>query len=177
MEFEAYLDTPTRAAELAFTDVRVFADNGAESTRADAALAIDAKLETSSCLAAGFTQGDQRALFDFGGLKAVNRLRAAKIGDIDALPGSDVMDLVVLYSSDSGPLRDRTYHAVSGLQNGYLGLELIKAATVNADGRIENDTHDFAADGWYSLTFDVVNATALALHLHRDAADPFPYVY
>lgn len=172
-EVEAYAGN----TRVPLSGVRVFAADLNESTRNDAALAIDQDLGTVSYITASGTTGAQRAMFDLGSLKPVNRLRVAKLGDIDGLPGSDVMDLVIEYSVDFGELPERTYYPVAGLANGYQGAELIKATAVNPGGTIENDTHNYAADGWYSVTFDAVNATALAIRLARDPADPYPYIH
>lgn len=116
---------------------------------------------------------------DLEGMEWVDRLRVAKTtGDMDGVDGRvDVMDLEILYTTDTGPLNQRVYHRVSDLTNGYLGGELINA-TVNADGTIDNDVHNPATDGmWWSVTFKPIWATALALRVARDPGDVQPWVH
>lgn len=157
--------------------LRAFSVGLTDSTRNDAALAIDGNINTFSYLTQSGTTGPQLAVFDFGALKTANHLRVAKIGDIDGLTGPWTMNLEIMYTFGIGDPTNRTYYPVSGLQNGYNGAELMKAVAVNPDGTIQKDTHDFAVDGWYSLTFDSVNATALAIQLAREPSDPYPYVH
>jgi len=58
-----------------------------------------------------------------------------------------------------------------------MGTELISAETINADGTVVREHHDFATSGFYSLTFQEVAATAIAMRVERDANDPRPFTH
>ena len=161
------------------SDVRVELNN-----RGDQQLAVDGDLGTVSFLTPSSTDQINVAALDLGGLRLIDRLRVAKNGDIDGLnagaPGLepiDNMDLEILITKDDGPLELREYIPVSGLTNGFDGTELIEADEVLADGTVDNDHHDFELDGWYSLSFDTVGATALAIRFARDEGDGAPFVH
>ena len=155
--------------------------------RGDEDKAIDGETGTWSFLTPSGTTGERIAAVDLGGSEQVNRLRVAKWGDTDdggsgaGAPGIapiDNMDLQILFTTDTGPLESREYAPVGGLTNGFGGTELINADAVNAvDATVDNDHHDFSADGWYSLTFDAVDATGLAILFSRDAGDSSPFTH
>ena len=44
------------------------------------------------------------------------------------------------------------------------------------DATVDNDHHQYTTDGWYSLQFDAVEATGLAIRFARDAADSRDFV-
>ena len=153
--------------------------------RVDEARAIDGNLRTRTFLTPTGTVGPHLAALDLGSLERIERLRVLKFGDIDAAPGSgapglgnfDNMDLQILFSTDTGPLNTRTFHPVSGLTNGFRGTELIIAGAVHPeDATVDNDHHHYTSGGWYSLSFDAVEATALAIRFDRDADDSRPFV-
>ncbi len=162
-------------------DIEIFLDNGTINNRGDEDNAIDGNINTVSFLTNAGELNPNIAALNFGTTVFVNRIRVAKQGDTDeasnsGIPGQeplDNMDLTILFSTDSGPLESRTYQAVSGLTNGFQGTELINADTVNSfDGTVDNDHHDFTNDGgFYSLTFNPVSATAIAIRFARDAGD------
>lgn len=167
-------------SKVSISDIEVFLDNGTVNNRGDEDNAIDGNINTVSFLTNSGELNPNTVSLDFGTAVTVTRLRVAKNGDTDGTasgaPGLapiDNMDLTILFSTDSGPLESRTYQAVSNLTNGFQGTELINAGTVNSvNGTVDNDHHDFTADGgFYSLTFDPVSATAVAIRFTRDAGD------
>jgi hypothetical protein len=87
------------------------------------------------------------------------------------------MNVQILYTTDTGPLNERTYHAVTGLRSGFNGTELIKAGSVDSStATVLGETHEFAADGWFSLTFNEINATAIAYGLVKPDGSANPYI-
>ena len=155
------------------------------NNRGDEDNAIDGDVATWSFLTPAFTDFENIAALDLGELVNVDRIRVAKGGNTDGTdagaPGLepiDNMDVQILFSTDSGPLELRNYQPVAGLINGFEGGELINADAVNADdGMVDNDHHDFDSDGWYSLTFDSVQASALAISFARDEGDSAPWTH
>ncbi|MEX0868021.1 MAG: hypothetical protein WD030_11740 [Pirellulales bacterium] len=150
--------------------------------RGDEGNAIDGDITTSSYLTPGGNDDPSTFGLDLGGTTTVDHLRVAKFGDIDgngSAPGFgtfDTMDLRILYTTDSGPLNSRAYSPVSNLTNGVHASELIMsrdgvnsaAATVgrefhNYDSGLAVDDH-----GWYSLTFDDVQATGIAVEFAKN---------
>jgi hypothetical protein len=152
-------------------------DTAVSNNRGDELNAIDGDVDTSSYLTPSGTTEPNTVALDLGQSQPVNRIRVAKFGDSDGLGDLDNMDLEILVSMDSGPLQDRIYRSVSGLQSGFDGVELIVADAVDPDGSVDNDRHNFPTDGWYSLTFDAVLARAVAIRFSRDAADSQPFVH
>ena len=155
------------------------------NNRGDEDLAIDGDVGTWSFLTPAFTDFENVAALDLGGHVNVDRIRVAKGGNTDGTdngaPGLepiDNMDVQILFTTDTGPLELRNYQPVAGLVNGYEGAELINADAVVADeGRVDNDHHDFDLDGWYSLSFDPVQASALAFSFARDEGDSAPWTH
>jgi len=147
--------------------------------RGDQANAIDGNLSTFSYLTPGGTTTPQIVAVDFGTGLPVNRIRVAKEGDIDGIPAAsfDNMNLRILYTTNSGPLNTRTYLPVPNLTNGFMGADLLSADAVNADGSVVKDHHDYATQGFYSLTFQEVAATGVAIQFERDAGDPAPFTH
>jgi len=149
------------------------------------AWAYDDNPYTYSGLTPSGNTADVIAAFELESGAPVDRIRVGKFAvDVDGHGGADdidIMDLEVLFSSDSGPLNQRAYHPVSGMVNGFMGNELING-TVFPDGRIENDVHDPAWDGgadsnFWSVQFDPVRATALALRIRRDPSDDASWLH
>lgn len=176
-EFEAHYDAILdRQARI--TDVAIFRDNPERSsnTRGDQGLAIDGNVRTWSYLTSSSSTGPHFAAFDFGGLKqSVNRLRVFKFGDIDGFTGFDHMDLEILYTTDGGALRDRNYQRVRGLRSGHLGQEKVNAVAVHPDGRVFREWHHTPSEGPFSLVFNTVEATGVAIRLNRNSLDPYPW--
>jgi hypothetical protein len=161
-------------AQLPIQDIQLFnfvALPKVSTDRGDQALAIDGNPNTFSYLTPSYSIGPRFAGLDFGSLQTVNRIQIQKYSDVDGAGSPvDPMDLQLLYTTDSGPLKDRHYQPVSGLTNGYLGNELITADSVNsADATVNLDTHN----GTYSLSFNGVSATGLALKYIRDPSGDF----
>lgn len=82
-------------------------------------------------------------------------------------------DLTIEYSTDTGPLADRTtWTAVTGLSNGFAGSELLNASSVNSNGTVTADVHDSpGSDGWASLMFNAVSATGLRIGFTTTASN------
>ena len=146
------------------------------TNRGDEVLAIDNDTDTFSYVTPGYSIGQRFAGLDFGTQQSVNRLQVNKVSaNVDGYQGfADPVDLQILYTTDSGPIRDRQYQPVSGLTNGYLGSELITADSVNAsNATVISETHE----GIYSLSFNNVSATGLAFGFSRNAAGDAPFVH
>jgi hypothetical protein len=161
-------------AQLPIQDIQLFNSVVLPKTstnRGDQALAIDGNLGTGSYLTPSYSIGQRFAGLDLGGTTSINRLQVFKNANIDGAGAAvDPMNLQLLYTTDSGPISDRHYQPVTGLTNGYLGTELITADSVNAaDGTVKLDTHE----GLYSLSFDNVSATGLALSFIRDPSGDY----
>jgi hypothetical protein len=141
--------------------------------RGDTAASFDGNVASFSYLTASGTTAPQRIGIDLAIETDVSRLRVSKRSDVDGLGDPvDHVDLQLLFTSDSGPLEQRSYLPVTGLTNGYSGGELIDAVAVNpADATVDDDMHDFDTFGWYSLTFDTTPATGIALEFVRDPDD------
>jgi hypothetical protein len=118
---------------------------------------------------------------------ATNHFRVKSAAGATGLGGSDIdgvgdnddfLNLEILWTSDTGPLNLRTYQPVTGMINGINGEELLKAEQVNSDGTIVRTNHAPDTDGeFWSVTFDEVNATALALRVARDESDDAALVH
>jgi hypothetical protein len=113
---------------------------------------------------------------DFGATKPVSRIRLYKDNDGGGGTQSDpVKNLIIEYttSSPAVPLEGRTWVRVSGLTNGYLGAELLTAAAVNADGTVTRDSHNSTTNGWASLSFAPVEATAVRIGFSNVTSNTF----
>ena len=159
----------------------VFAAGGAmagDNTRNDAARAIDGKLATSTALTPARTTGWQTAIFDLGKATRINRLRVAPIVNVDGVGAAvDRLDLVIVYTTDSGGLEKRRFRRVSNLVNGFKSTESAVADAVSPAGAITGVHHSHAAKGYYSLTFDAVKATAVGVQFARAAGDDQPWCH
>jgi hypothetical protein len=136
--------------------------------RGDEALSIDGSLGTFSYLTPSYSIGQRYAGLDLGGSVSVNRIQITKFNDLDGDGNApDPANLQLLYTTDTGPISDRHYQPVIGLTNGYLGSELLAADAVNAaDATVVNEV----TNGTYSLSFNSVSATGLALGFQRVAS-------
>lgn len=176
----ALIVTPAggQSQRVTITGVQVFdAETMTVNNRGDQALSIDGQVKTFSYMTPGGTAAPQIVAFDLWGSNKVNRIRVSKDGNTDGLGGLPNMNLTILFTTDSGDLNTRVYQPVADLVNGFSGSELITAEAVNADGTVLREHHDFSAEGFYSLTFKEVTATALAIRFERDSGDPRPWTH
>ena len=147
------------------------------TTRDGAPDSFDGSLDTWNFLTPAFTEVPNIAALDLGETRTIGSLRVAKFGDTDGTPSGapgiepiDHMDLQILFTTDDGDLNARKYQPVSGLASS--PSEPINADSIDpATGTIDNDRHNFPDDGWYTLTFNPVGATALAIRFERDVDD------
>jgi hypothetical protein len=124
------------------------------------ALLLDGNVGTGSAMTASFTtniHGEQCVGFDLSGLAVVNRLRMYK------WPEYGGCDIWVYYTTDTdSDLGQRTWQPVTGLTNGYEGTELITLHSTY--GSISgNEIFAELHTGWFSVTFDPVYATGIAI--------------
>lgn len=125
-----------------------------------AVLLLDGDAATGSATTSGFTSnanGEQCVGLALGAVGEVSRLRMNK----EPIYGG--LDIWVYYTQDTdADLGQRTWKPVAGLTNGYEGNELISlgfaGATVSGN-KIEGELHT----GWFSVTFDPVYATGIAI--------------
>ena len=104
------------AAQLPIQDIQLFNSVALPITstnRGDEALAIDDDTNTFSYVTPGYGIGQRFVGLDLGSLSSVNRLQVNKASaNVDGyLSLVDPMDLQLLYTTDSGPIRDRTLSA------------------------------------------------------------------
>ena len=129
----------------------------------DQKFAIDGDTNTWTYLTRSYTDHPTAIALDLGSATAVNRIRVDKV--TNQVTGSGIvepMNVQILYTTDTGPLNERTYHPVSGLTSGFNGTELINATGVDSStATVLSEIHQFSTDGWFSLTFNEVNATAI----------------
>ncbi|MCP4633592.1 MAG: T9SS type A sorting domain-containing protein [candidate division Zixibacteria bacterium] len=88
-------------------------------------------------------------------------------------------DLVIMYTSDTGPLDERDWTSVSGLVNGYQGTEFLQATEVYSDGSVSEDIHDSieSGHGWASLVFNDVLATGVCIQFNKVEGWSYPYIH
>jgi hypothetical protein len=149
------------ATQLTVTDAQHFPAPGADDVdRGDdlATLLLDGDTGTFSYTTASFSinaNGEQRIGFALDGLTEVNRIRIQKFYGI--------LDHWYYYTTDTdAAMVDRTWLPVTGLTNGHEGAELITMNPTYAyvgGNQVIGEWHP----DWYSLTFDAVNATGIAL--------------
>ena len=90
----------------------------------------------------------------------VNRLRIFKTNESGGGTGTGVKNLVIQYTTGSGPLSSRSSSNVANLRNGVNGAEPLTATAVNGDGKVLGDNH---TGSFASLTFDAVQATGVRI--------------
>jgi hypothetical protein len=124
------------------------------------ALLLDDNLSTVAHTTSSFTtnaHGQQCLGFTLSIPTQVGRLR------INKFPVGGGLDIWVYYTTDTDlDLGRRTWQPVTGLTNGYEGTELITLRSPEASvsgNKIEGELHD----GWFSVTFDSVYATGIAV--------------
>jgi len=138
-------------------------------------LAVDGSTNTHTWTTASGTWKTPNHLgLDFGRLVAVNRIRLWK----DPLDGyhnrADPKNLVIQFTTESGPITARRWSNVRNLSNGFLGTELMRASAVNPNGTVDLDIHDSVTlnHGWASLVFDTVHASGVRISFSRTST-PF----
>jgi hypothetical protein len=129
----------------------------------DEQASIDGDTNTWTYLTRSYTDHPTAISLDLGSATTVNRIRVDKVTNFVTGSGfTEPMNVQVLYTTDTGPLNERTYHAVTGLKSGFNGTELINATGVDqSTATVLSEIHQFDPDGWFSLTFDTVSATAI----------------
>jgi hypothetical protein len=144
----------------------------------DQDFAIDGDTNTWTYLTRSFTDSPTAITLDLGGATAVNRIRVDKVSNQVTGEGFVVpMDVQILYTTDTGPMNQRTFHPVSGLHNGYGGTELIHADSVDSStATVHKEIAQFSTDGWFSLTFGEVNATAIEYLISKPDGSVNQYV-
>ena len=127
----------------------------------ETSLAVDGDTATGTFTTPSGTLNDSPAYLEFAfDSTPVNHIRLYKNNEYGP------HDLTIEFSTDTDPLAEgSTWAPVSGLSNGFAGSELLNAGSVNTDGTVTGDVHDSSpgSDGWASLTFDTVTATALRI--------------
>lgn len=138
--------------------------------------AIDDDLITYTWTTEAFNSSTGHLGLGFEEPELTNRIRVWKdnLGDWNVALRKD---LTIMYTVDSGPLSSRQWYAVSELENGYEGIELLQADAVNPDGTVLADFHDSENDGWASLTFEPVAATGICIRFARVPGESHPYVH
>jgi alpha-L-fucosidase len=138
-------------------------------------LLLDDDLNTVACLTRSGTtnkHGQQCLGFDLNVPAEVTRLRINK----EIYHGGG-LDIWVYYTTDTdADLHRRNWKPVTGLTNGYLGTELITLGYPEASvsgNKIEGDLHD----GWFSVTFDPVYATGVAMGFMGNATIGIEYLH
>jgi hypothetical protein len=109
----------------------------------------------------------------------VTRIRLWKDDDGTGYPTPMPKDLTIFYTSDEGPLDQRTWTRVSGLVGNFGGTEVFHADSIGADGFVWGDVHDSVneGDGWGSLVFVPAMATGVRIQFANSAGCPSPYVH
>ncbi len=137
---------------------------------------IDNNLSTFSFMTLSGTIGKTICAFDLNGSHTINQLRFYKTtADIDGVGNAvDYPNLEILVSLDTGALNTRSYFRVTGMINGDQGAELLTAVRFNSDGTIEQE---YGSNSWFTITFNPVTVTAVAIAVERSAIDDLPYVH
>jgi hypothetical protein len=132
--------------------------------------AIDGDITTFTWSTLSFTtnnEAEHSLGLDFGVVTPLYRIRLYKAKDGGG--GENVKNLVIEWTADDPllPLNKRAgWTAVSNLATGLngetLNVDVNNGGSVNSDGSVFLDIHDSPnGDGWASLTFDPVMATAV----------------
>lgn len=146
--------------------------------RADILDAADGNIET---LTYTTNVGQQPAsawiALDFDGtaLTDVNRIRLFKDSDSGCGACGLEKDIIIQFTTDGGLLSDRNWNNVSGLTNGFNGIELLSlgpTGSVNSNGEIFREDHN-PGDGFASLSFNTVAATGVAIQFLREGPGLF----
>lgn len=127
-------------------------------------LAVDGNLGTYTWTTESFSRNHPAYLgLDFGSTYCLYRIRLWK--DDDNGCGADASyNLVIQYTTGTGPLSGRAWNTVTNLQTGFAG-ETLQATAVNTNGTVSGESHDSVNEGhgWASLTFDPVEATGVRI--------------
>lgn len=117
---------------------------------------------------------------DFDSLRTVTRVRLWKDPEAGNSGRTSLpKNLVVRYTTDSGPMSMRGWTHVTGLVNGFNGQEMMVADSVLSEGIVWGDFHDSVdnGDGWASLTFDPVEATGMAIEFSKTEGTTYSFVH
>jgi hypothetical protein len=109
----------------------------------------------------------------------VTRIRLWKDDDGTGWPTPMAKDLVILVTTDNGPLEQRAWTRVSGLIGSFDGAEVFHADSIGSDGYVWGDVHDSVhdGDGWGSLVFDPVVATGVCIQFANSPGNTVQYVH
>ena len=135
------------------------APGSADRDRGDnlTALLLDGDVNTISYTTSSYStnaHGEQCIGFALSESAEVGRLRIYKF--------YGALDNWIYYTTDTDTdLGQRTWQPVTGLTNGYMGTELVNLWSGGgiSGNQIIGDIHN----GWYSVVFDAVNATGIAI--------------
>ena len=148
------------AAQIPATSVEAF-PNGRTAPNGDLpANAIDGNTATFTWTTQTNTTDSPAYLAIGFPASQVNRLRIFKTNESGGGTGTGVKNLVIQYTTGSGPLSSRSWSNVPNLRNGVNGAEPLTATAVNGDGTVLGDNH---TGSFASLTFDAVQATGLRI--------------
>jgi hypothetical protein len=137
--------------------------------------AIDGNINTYTWTTASGNSANPSYLGVGFNSEIVDRIRLWKVPDSGFGFTPNIKDLVIQFTNDSvgTPLDLRVWQTVSGLTNGYFGIELMNATSVNANGSVTGDVHNSPnGDGWASLSFDKVHATAMRIAFTVPSGQP-----
>jgi hypothetical protein len=146
----------------------------------NAALIVNDSITQSTWTTQSGTTKPNRLILTFNQLRPVNRLRFYKRAEGGIGAGIDVpKDLHIEYTihpvpsdilinphaGDPFSTPHEAWKRVSGLTNGFQGIEPFNATAVNPNGEVLGDAHDSFEPGWGwgSLSFDTVYATGISV--------------
>ena len=102
----------------------------------------------------------QDFMFAFGFSSAsVNSIKIMK-------QAGTVADVSIYYSTSTSALNSRTWYRVSGATNGYFNTEKATYTSMTSDGQILSESS--SASSTYSISFDTVSCTGLAILVTRN---------
>jgi hypothetical protein len=137
-------------------------------------LAIDRNISTYTWTTESWSNVQPSVLaVAFAQAAVAGRIRLYKDPDSGGA-GPTLKDLIIEYTASptSVPIGSRVWQRVSGLKNGFAGRELMKAAAVSPDGTVTGDRHDSLVEGWASLSFNPVTATAMRIRFSNPVGSP-----
>jgi len=147
--------------------------------RGDEHLAVDGDQSTFTWTTASMNQSMAHIGISFDTSYTLCRIRLWKDADGGVNGSSFPKDLVIMYTTETGPLYERSWIPVSEMQNGYQGDEFLQATEVIPDGTVSEDIHDSIDEGhgWASLIFSAVEATGVCIQFDNIEGWPNPFVH